>query len=145
MALTNISTGGDYYTPSGTITTTGNSSVTFRAANGTWYYGDVPQQPSPWVSHDDNWGAQENQEAASYGWTLVGALSNWTPTLKPLPWGTKASMSDEEVMRDVVERAMTCQCDIAYKILCVLTKNRSPYQEFEATTKALAKEYDSQD
>ncbi len=129
-------------TSSGGLTTSGNLTI----GSGTWGSSGITSgyantQRSPcWKSADDNWGDAENQEAAGYGWMLISVPSP-TPKLTALFFGTKTSMSDEEILQDVVTHAMTGECRIAYKMLSILSQNRSPYAEWDDTVKVLRESY----
>ncbi len=97
--------------------------------------------PANYISTEDGWTAKDNQEAAGYGWMLVGTNPSYTPTLQALAFGTKKDMSEKELFQDCLESAMCGDNRIAFKILGILTKNRSPWSEFAETHKALVESY----
>lgn len=129
----------------GTISGTYNGGVlTTTSNNPTYYTGSSihPQTPqTPWFSEEDGWGAAEAQQAAANGWMLVPpAYGTDTPRLCALDWGSKAQMNEKETLEDVVINAITGECKIAYTILCVLSRNRSPYAKWADTCKVLAED-----
>lgn len=127
------SAGNQIYQPSTTTWATG----TFSAPTIT--------HQVPWVSDDNNeWTGKDNQEAARYGWFLVEG-DNDTPHLTAWANGSKAEKSDEEIFTDCLEHSLTGDCPIAFKVLSVLTRNRSPYSEYEDAVKAMAENYDGVD
>lgn len=95
-----------------------------------------------YMSDEDGWSDVENQAAAGCGWMLTHDYSSH-PRLHALTFGVKKSMTDQEILTDVIEQAMGGENPIAYKILCVLSKNRSPYASWAKTAEALEKTYDT--
>lgn len=135
-AMTTISPG-DWYGYGGT---TGTNTGTYTPAGSAVWSGSPYQVP--WSSTEEGeWTATDTQDAAGYGW-LLAASGEATPMLKAWSWSPKAEMTDEELIHDVIQHAMT-NTPIAYKMLCILTKNRSPYSKWADTAKALAETYAS--
>ncbi len=131
---------GSYLSPSYTTTTIGSMNQPYY----TTAYGNSETQ-TPWVSPEDKWEAEEVQAAASQGWLLTGPAfgsGTKTPTLAAWSWGTKTDHNAKELLEDVVTQAVTGNSPIAYRILCILTKNRSPWAEWADTAKVLAAEYE---
>jgi hypothetical protein len=131
----------------GSITTTGNSYSTLTPSPSyTYYPGGTyitpnPPPPEPYVDEDDSWGDADNQEAAGFGWMLTDG--EYSPKVVALSFGSKKEWSEERILQDVVEQSMTGSNAIAYKILCLVSKNRSPYSQWSATCAALSKDYES--
>jgi len=96
--------------------------------------------PSPYVSDADEWQDRDNQEAAGMGWMLTSG--QYSPKVVALHFGAKKDWSEEKVLQDVVEKAMMGECPIAYKILCLISRNRSPYKEWTDTCTALKASYE---
>ncbi len=145
--------------PGETFTATGSGTYTGRCHPGlpTGYYGNISSNtytylPStstvthytPWISEEDGWGSQEAQDAAGQGWMLVDPATAYTstPHLVALSWGAKKDKTPEAILTDVLEQAVCGASPIAYKILQVLSKNRSPYAEYADTVKVLAETYE---
>lgn len=137
------------YSPTSTLTTTasGYSNISYPSS-GTWTTGNLTtygpvtvQQP---YTCDGEWDSKDTQEAASHGWMLThnNTPSNGTPQLEAWKQGSKADKTDKEIFEDVLEQSLTGQCPIAFKILSVLTKNRSPYSEFAKAVEAMAVNYE---
>jgi hypothetical protein len=117
--------------------------VTTSTASNVYTSGYAATHTSPCYKNlEDGWGDHENQEAAGYGWILTNpqTFTHITPHLTALSFGTKTAMTDEEILQDVVTHAMS-NCPIAYKILCILSKNRSPYAQWEETVRVLKEKY----
>ena len=117
--------------PSGGWYVSGDGTSTYGTVSSTW--------PQLALVIPDEWDAKDSQEAASHGWLLVG--DSTFPSLVAWQSGTKAHMGVDEIFTDVLEQAMAGQCPIAYKILCVLTRNRSPRAEYAKAVEELAKDY----
>lgn len=112
---------------SGTYTTTGN--ITW----GTYQ--------TPYLNKDDEWGAEQSQEAVSHGWMLVESDDSDYPDLEAVSWGTKQHMNEKEILQDVLVHCLTGECPIAHKILRLLSKNRSPFAEYTKIVEQMEADY----
>lgn len=127
-----INTAMGQYLGSGYATSTGSTWATLPQT--------PPPQSVPYVSTEDSWSDKDNQEAAGMGWMLTAG--HYSPKVIALSFGAKKEWSEARVLQDVVESAMCGNSPIAYKILCIISKNRSPHAEWEPTCRALESSYE---
>lgn len=97
---------------------------------------------TPYLNKEDGWDAEQSQEAVSHGWMLTEGDNDY-PDLEAVSWGTKKHMNEKEILQDVLTMCLTGECPIAHKILHLLSKNRSPYAEYQKTVDAMREDYES--
>lgn len=96
---------------------------------------------TPYINKEDEWDAEQSQEAVSHGWMLVEDDDSDYPSLEAVSWGTKKHMDKKEILQDVLTMCLTGECPIAHKILHILSRNRSPYAEYVKTVEAMQGDY----
>lgn len=119
--------------PYGLGVTTTSTGGGYTLSPGNYTYTNGLGSPTPFTAEGE-WEAADNQAAAGKGWFIVHSYAH--PTIKPLEFGSKAGMSDEAIMQDVVEQAMA-GCPVGRKVLAILTKNRSPYAQWAKLSESL--------
>jgi hypothetical protein len=121
----------------------GGGSSTLTTGTGTYTATGTPAwdaYQTPYLNKEDGWDAEQSQEAVSHGWMLTEGDNDY-PDLEAVSWGTKKHMNEKEILQDVLTMCLTGECPIAHKILHLLSKNRSPFAEYEKTVLAMNEDY----